>query len=298
VEHRAEVRNLIDAADNRVIAGDLPSAVKAYLKVEDYIAGHSINDAALRADLDRVASNRRKITAMLTDRALAKARNTGTPQATLPADQLPTEVVVAQSPVLVKPSPEPSETSAPEATAVLHVQRQQVSREGFTDAAIDRAIHRGVEWLVPRFDARGFLKDDDHARANAINALAVYALLQCSYAIRDDRLDVHGPFMQKLLARLDGSRMEEEVETYGRGIRATALALYNRPQDSSALHSDLGYLIRAHKLGAYSYNEKQLRDGNWDHSNSQYGLLGVWAAAECGIEVPGPYWKQVQDRST
>ena len=32
----------------------------------------------------------------------------------------------------------------------------------------------------------------------------------------------------------------------------------------------------------------------WDNSNSQYGVLGTWAAAEAGITVGASYWADVQ----
>ena len=35
--------------------------------------------------------------------------------------------------------------------------------------------------------------------------------------------------------------------------------------------------------------------GGWDYSNSQYGVLGMWACQQCGFEVPIKYWQAVDN---
>jgi hypothetical protein len=49
--------------------------------------------------------------------------------------------------------------------------------------------------------------------------------------------------------------------------------------------------------GAYSYDEDS-SEFNWDNSNTQYGLLGVWSGAEAGIEVPQSYWQAAESHWT
>src|SRR5262249_24315668 len=109
--------------------------------------------------------------------------------------------------------------------------------------------------------------------------------------------------------------------TYTRALRANALALYNRPQDKDVLSSDVEYLVSSQMDGAYGYGLSVIESlgGNvvgrpvqprlgrgqaplspggphwWDNSNSQYGLLGVWAGADAGIEILGSYWEKVRD---
>ena len=171
--------------------------------------------------------------------------------------------------------------------------------EVVNDEKINAGILKGINYLVSRFDEKHKLKADRGGHTPGAHALATLALLHASQAISDDRLNIHNAFMIGLLEQLKRYEMPDNPATYSRSLRVQALAFYNRPEDRSVLASDLRWLINSSVQGAYGYGPPsagatQPSQTYWDNSNSQYGVLGVWAAAEAGLAVPGNYWTGVQ----
>jgi hypothetical protein len=192
-----------------------------------------------------------------------------------------------------------------------------------TDARIGQAITDGVNFLLSHFDGNthelkqnrvefqplGPARADSGAFYGGLDALEVYALLQSGQAINDNRLGIKSPYMIGMIEQLKKMSDKLGPVTYARALRATALTLFNRPEDKTVIKSDLEWLLKASQSGAYTYDKidtsmegpgRYMPRGmtTWDASNSQYGLLGVWSAAEAGFEVPLSYWKQVEDHWT
>jgi hypothetical protein len=233
-----------------------------------------------------------------------------------------------------------------------------------TDEQIGRAIQKGSEYLCSQFgplahpDSIVAQPGDDPCYTAGRDALAVYALLQCSLAIDDPRLNIKRPEVAALIDALKRYKLDVgRYQTYSHGLRATALAVFNRPEDRDVLRYDAQWLIDNCDGGAYTYayaapndntppppppppppsdggpslNDEVSKilgrgpaapaaqpaampdtppaplkgrmfaprpEGTWDNSNSQYGLLGVWAAAEAGFEVPDLYWAVVEKHWT
>src|SRR5439155_13487644 len=131
------------------------------------------------------------------------------------------------------------------------------------------------------------------------DALGVLALLHAGQASKDERLNPHSPFVASILDQLRQMQMTDPVATYTHSLRAQALSVYNRSIDRGVLDADTRWLINASVKGAYTYHKPpegttQPTNFGWDNSNSQYGALGVWAAAEAGFAVPSSYWIDVQ----
>jgi hypothetical protein len=180
--------------------------------------------------------------------------------------------------------------------------------DGLTDEKIGASIKRGVDNLLSHFSrASGLLRarGDEEGINKGLDILCVYALMQCQEATSDPRLNPHDELMKDLIDAMKKIKVDKyEYETYARGLRATALALYARKEDHDVLLQDAAALMRGQRGGRYTYTEprgmgsKTDEDEGWDNSNSQYGLLGVWSAAEEGIEVPSSYWAFVQKHWT
>ena len=196
------------------------------------------------------------------------------------------------------------------ARVALNIQKRPAVTTDLTDEQIGASIQGGVNHLISLFqDGQlhgGGIRNDGYQ--TGLNALCVYALLQSSYAIKDERLNVKGPFVRNLIDHMKAMPADNGPVTYARGIRATALALLARPEDKAALAKDVAYLLGSHMNGAYTYQaiarggrgggSPGRFEGMWDNSNSQYGLLGVWSAAEIGAEVNSTYWAAVENHWT
>ena len=161
----------------------------------------------------------------------------------------------------------PTPASAPaEAVAPAPAVERRVSYTPVTDAQVDQAIRRGVDFLIGQFDGGKLRKPQDSGglEYEGLNALAVYALVQASTAISEPRLGRKGEFLSQCLDALRGASLDPNGQingpaTYAHSLRASALATFNRPQDRQALEADVKWLINAQVDGAYTYDDAWAR---------------------------------------
>ena len=209
-----------------------------------------------------------------------------------PAQPVPTPVGTRV--VIAHPAP----TTGP-AWMSLKPSLPKPDENAITDDRVGIAITKAVAFLKTRFgdDALLSLKVDD-SHSVGMDALAIYSLMHAGEAIDDPDLLVSSEFIQRLLNRLKQFAMTDDLPMYDRSLRASALAMFNRTVDQDQLSKDRNFLLKAAAYGAYYYtpiNPKTPPESvNWDNSNSQYGLLGVWASAQTGMSVPDKYWADVE----
>src|SRR5690242_5623348 len=117
-------------------------------------------------------------------------------------------------------------------------------------------------------------------------ALAVYALLASGESHQDPRIAKAIEYLKKT----------ETKGIYATGVRCLVWnALPPTDDVKAAMKKDMNYLLanvikEGRGKGFYDYNGG---GKSYSHSRAQYAVLGVWAAAQSGQEVPRSYWDLV-----
>ena len=112
----------------------------------------------------------------------------------------------------------------------------------------------------------------------------------CCFALLESGVTPKDPRMAKSLEWLAGERTDK---TYSIGLRANVWQAASKHDEKylRPLAADVRALIKSTNEGGYSYIcPCDARITN-DNSNSQYGLLGVWAGAKAELEIPLKYWQ-------
>jgi hypothetical protein len=437
-ENYPRIIQLKSEGEALAIAGQLAEAHEKYRQIMLLVAGHRIKDPLLFDEVEQCKTDQDRIYAVILktmEQGVAPAVPAGSAPAAQPepagynalragattqsaaSPAPPPEAIAVVPPEASPDAAAKSPTSVPSSAAIVPGAKRKIPPpDGPTDQQVGDAIQKGVEFLLSNFEKDRIKRpagvgDMTDTEYHGLNALCVFALLQCSQSIHDERLNVNGPRMRSYLDRMKKDSMGTDATTqapvvYAKALRCAALAVYNRPEDRNALKADVKWLVNVQVGGAYTYddrfnrqqmNQPQLEpiidqepnadsarlvfyhgrhnpDGSeapvgdilphprnpkdpffpqlprpgvksgmpppgptsparpgiglpesparppglypqqrastqpnqpqpvsavpWDNSNSQFGLLGVWSGAECGIEIPTQYWQQVQKHWT
>ena len=157
---------------------------------------------------------------------------------------------------------------------------------GFSAEAVDRAIDKAIAHLWSRQQGNGGWGPHGGKYPLGPSALVAYALLESGTSPTDPR-------MVKALGFLSSRETEK---TYTLGLRANVyLAASDKvPEYRKNLTDDVVRLIKSTRDGSYNYDCRGDGKSSGDNSNSQYGLLGVWAGARARrLEIPTQYWRLV-----
>jgi hypothetical protein len=178
---------------------------------------------------------------------------------------------------------------------LLLVMTPSVSVRAATPAEVEAAIHRAIRavyaaqrggiWDPPMPMGANARKD---LQWGGETALATYALLAAGESRQDAKLAKPIEFLKS--AKIEG--------IYALGLRAQLWHyLQQTPEVKAGIKRDGELLVESIKSGRenkgmfnYPVKDKLPR---YDNSVSQYGVLGLWAVAQLGYEVPTSSWKTI-----
>jgi hypothetical protein len=171
------------------------------------------------------------------------------------------------------------------------------------DEAIKKAIsfiysqQKGGNWeVVPQPDPKGNHVSIRTGQWGGLTAIATCALLSAGETPQDPRVKQGVDWLIK--APMFG--------IYAMGFRCQVWAMLPQSAEITRVaHRDRDYLLAAvwtsndENQGHYPYffvNGVRGGDGGrwYDHSISQYGVLGMWALSQVNVEIPNQYWQMTE----
>lgn len=145
---------------------------------------------------------------------------------------------------------------------------------------VRRAVQRGVEAIRARQKPDGAWTD--HSQPGGSTCLATLALLQAG----------ERPDLDPVKNALQVIRRVPDQYVYVTSLKIMVLAKAGPDEYRREIYQAAQWLIGAqNRMGLWSY---QGADERFDHSNSQFALLGLHAAAEAGIKIPATVWQKAQ----
>lgn len=169
----------------------------------------------------------------------------------------------------------------------------QAKREPLADR-VKTSIDNGVRYLRQVQSAKGSWDMDGDVISNASirhpggkTALALLALLNAGVPTKD-------PTVALGLRHL---RTISPATTYVCALQILAYAEAALPEDRQRIQDNVKWLLESRvykgtELLGWSYQHKPSVVA--DNSNSQYAVLGLWAAKQAGIAVPDAVFKEIQ----
>jgi hypothetical protein len=154
---------------------------------------------------------------------------------------------------------------------------------------IDRSLARAKEFLYKQQTEDNWERPLQHHgdQKTGHTALAVYALLSAGESATDPRIAKAVEYLKKT----------DTNGIYALGIRCQVwLMLPQASEIKRMMHKDAtairaAILTEGEGKGFYEYNPGLKY---WSRSRAQYAVLGMWAAAQAGVEVPAAYWQLVE----
>jgi hypothetical protein len=142
---------------------------------------------------------------------------------------------------------------------------------------INLAIDRGVAWLVEHQELDGSWNHELTSYRCGATALSTYTLLKSGVP----------PKHPAVVRAVEFLKCQPTKETYSIGCELLALGALDDPANEPWIQSLAETLLSFHRGGLFNYPW-----ANCDLSNTQYGVLGMRAAAQHGFKVPPDFWEK------